>query len=202
MAIPFILLLFFFLFNNGESKCRHGCDLAVASYYIPPGSNLSYISTLFSCPIPDIVHYNYNIPDPDSIQGGTRIRVPFSCDCLNGDFLGHTFHYVIQKGDTYTKLARDVFSNLTTDYWIQRLNVYDPTHLPHFYPLNITVNCSCGDRHVSRDYGLFETRPLRPGENLPSLAAETGVPADLIQGFNRGSDFNSGSDVVFLPTKG
>ncbi|KAL0407239.1 UNVERIFIED_CONTAM: Chitin elicitor receptor kinase [Sesamum latifolium] len=130
--------------------------------------------------------YNPHVPNPDSIQTGTRLNIPFSCECLNGDFLGHTFHYITQKDDTYAKVARFAFANLTTDYWIQRVNVYDPTQVPDFVPINVTVNCSCGDAHVSRDYGLFATYPLRAGESLQSLAAETGVPGNLLERFNEG----------------
>ncbi|KAL0321111.1 UNVERIFIED_CONTAM: LysM domain receptor-like kinase [Sesamum radiatum] len=185
-----------------EAKCRKGCNLALASYYVSEGSNLTYISKVFNQPIPNILPYNPHVPNPDSIQSGTRLNIPFSCECLNGDFLGHTFHYITQKDDTYAKVARFAFANLTTDYWIQRVNVYDPTQVPDFLPINVTVNCSCGDAHVSRDYGLFATYPLRAGESLQSLAAETGVPGNLLEKFNEGLHFSPGSGIVFLPAKG
>ncbi|XP_073302413.1 chitin elicitor receptor kinase 1-like [Primulina huaijiensis] len=186
---------------NGESKCRKGCDLALASYYVWEGSNLTYISNIFSRNIPEILSYNPHVPSPDNIVSGTRINVPFSCDCLNGDFLGHTFEYTTQVGDTYVKIAGSAFSNLTTAYWIQRVNVYDPTNLPDYYPINVTVNCSCGDRRVSRDYGLFATYALRPGESLESIANDSGLPAYLLREYNPGSDFGAGAGIVFLPAK-
>ncbi|KAI3466544.1 hypothetical protein Pfo_023207 [Paulownia fortunei] len=200
LTICFSALLFTCI--NVEAKCRKGCDLALASYYVWEGSNLTYISKIFNQRIPEILWYNPQVLSPDSIQSGTRINVPFSCECLNGDFLGHTFDYITQRDDTYAKVARFAFANLTTDYWIQRVNVYDPTQVPDFVPINVTVNCSCGDRRVSRDYGLFATYPLRPGESLQSLAVETGVSADLLEGFNQGSNFSPGSGIVFLPAKG
>ncbi|KAL0328757.1 UNVERIFIED_CONTAM: Malonyl-CoA decarboxylase, mitochondrial [Sesamum calycinum] len=106
------------------------------------------------------------------------------------------------RDDTYSNVARFAFANLTTDYWIQRVNVYDPIQVPDSVPINVTVNCSCGDRHVSRDYGLFATYPLRAGESLQSLAAETGVPGNLLERFNEGLHFSPGSGIVFLPAKG
>ncbi|KAA8520132.1 hypothetical protein F0562_014388 [Nyssa sinensis] len=45
----------------------------------------------------------------------------------------------------------------------------------------------------SADYGLFATYPLRPGENLSSVAMESGVQAELLQRFNPGSDFGAGT---------
>ncbi|KAG6420499.1 hypothetical protein SASPL_117030 [Salvia splendens] len=133
---------------------------------------------------------------------GPGSTCPFTCDCLNGDFLGHTFAYITQKDDTYSRVAKFVFANLTTDYWIQRVNVYDPTQVPDSVPINVTVNCSCGDPKVIRVYGLFATYPLLPGETLMSLAADTGVPPELLKEFNPVSNFEAGSGTVFLPAKG
>ncbi|KAI5672996.1 hypothetical protein M9H77_13360 [Catharanthus roseus] len=187
---------------NGEANCRTSCGLALASYYVWGGSNLSYISTIFNQKVPEILKYNPQISTPDSIPTGSRINVPFSCDCLNGDFLGHRFEYKTQIGDTYVKIARIAFSNLTNAYWIQLVNTYDPTRVPDFIIINVTVNCSCGDTSVSKDYGLFATYPLHSGENLSSVATASGVPPVLLQRFNPGSDFSSGSGIVFVPAKG
>lgn len=82
------------------------------------------------------------------------------------------------------------------------VNIYDITEIPNYVPINVTVNCTCGDKQVSRDYGLFATYPLRPGENLSSLEAESGVPADLLEKYNLGTDFNAGGGIVYVPAKG
>lgn len=185
-----------------EAKCRKGCDLAIASYYVWQGSNLTYIANIFNQKLPDILRYNPQVSSPDSIRSGALINVPFSCECLNGEFLGHTFSYVTQKDDTYSRVAKFAFANLTTDYWIQRVNVYDSTQVPDSVPINVTVNCSCGDRRVSRAYGLFATYPLLPGETLVSLAADIGISPELLKEFNPGSDFDAGSGIIFLPSKG
>ncbi|KAI5570189.1 hypothetical protein BDE02_11G009600 [Populus trichocarpa] len=190
-----------FLVFKVQAKCRTGCDLALASYYVWQGSNLTYISTIFNQSITEILRYNPKVPNQDSIRSDTRLNVPFSCDCLNGDFLGHTFSYITQSGDTYHKIARNAFSNLTTEDWVHRVNIYDITEIPNYVPINVTVNCTCGDKQVSRDYGLFATYPLRPGENLSSLEAESGVPADLLEKYNLGTDFNAGGGIVYVPAK-
>ncbi|KAK3021941.1 hypothetical protein RJ639_046140 [Escallonia herrerae] len=195
-----VLLLLICSFKT-EAKCRRGCELAMASYYVLEGSNLTYISSIFGRQIPDILRYNPHVPNQDSIGANTRINVPFSCECLNGDFLGHTFAYVTQIGDTYDKIAKNAFANLTNEYWVQRVNMYDPTRIPDFVPINVTVNCSCGDRHVSRDYGLFATYPLRLGESLSSVATEVGVTEELLRRFNAESDFGAGTGLVFVPAK-
>ncbi|XP_028763019.1 chitin elicitor receptor kinase 1-like [Neltuma alba] len=184
-----------------EAYCNSGCKLALASYYVWEGANLTYISQIFGQQISEILKYNPTIPNPDYVRSATRINVPFTCDCLNGVFLGHTFTYKTQPGDTYRKIAEQDFSSLTTEDWLERVNMYEATEIPVDVGINVTVNCSCGDRHVSRDYGLFLTYPLRSGDNLPDLAAATGVPAGIILGYNPASDFNAGSGLVFVPAK-
>jgi chitin elicitor receptor kinase 1 len=198
--LAFHSLLFFSL--KAHAKCKNGCHHALASYYVWQGSNLTYIGGIFDQRVPEILKYNPNITSPDIIIAGTRINVPFSCDCLNGDFLGHTFSYITQFGDTYDRVAQYYFANLTTEDWVQRVNTYPPNRIPVYVPINVTVNCSCGDRHVSKDYGLFMTYPLRQGENLSYVAAESGVPAALLELYNPGSNFSAGTGLVYLPARG
>lgn len=199
--LELVFLVLFFSVKI-QSKCTKGCNLALASYYVAQGSNLTYISRIFSLSITEILKYNSQISRGDSIETGTRINVPFSCLCLNGDFLGHTFLYQTQVGDTYGKIARDVFANLTDEYWVQRVNSFPPAFIPDFAYINVTVNCTCGNKHVSKDYGLFVTYPLQPGEDLQSLTSESGVPTTLLEQFNPSSNFSGGSGLVFVPAKG
>ncbi|KAK0579404.1 hypothetical protein LWI29_025929 [Acer saccharum] len=197
-----VLLLLPILFLQAQAKCKTGCQVALASYYVWEGSNLTYISNIFGQEISQILLYNPNhIPNQDSVQSDTRVNVPFSCDCLNGDFLGHTFTYLTQPGDTYEKVAGTAFANLTTRDWVQRVNKFEPTQIPANVSINVTVNCSCGNRQVSKDYGLFSTYPLRPGDNLSVVADQSSVPADLLEKFNPSSNFSAGSGIVYVPAE-
>jgi len=184
-----------------EGNCDSGCDLALASYYIQEGSNLTYISNLFNQPTSEILKYNPNLKNPDVIQSQTRLNIPFTCDCLSGLFLGHTFLYKIKKNDNYKLIANIDYSNLITEDFLIRVNSYPAYNIPDDVVINVTVNCSCGDRHVSKDYGLFLTYPIRIGDNLSGIAAESGVPVEVVQRYNPSSDFSAG-ELVFLPAKG
>lgn len=203
IQIKFLAFHVFFLLLSfrAKAKCKSGC-LALASYYVWDGSNLTYISFIFGQQIPGILKYNPQVNDSDIFLTGTRINVPFSCDCLNSDFLGHTFTYITQHSDTYNKVAQIAFANLTTEEWVHRVNIYTPTRIPDHAAINVTVNCSCGDGDVSKDYGFFATYPLRPGEGLASVAAESGVPARLLKMYNKRSNFSSGDGLVFVPARG
>ncbi|XP_031105750.1 chitin elicitor receptor kinase 1 [Ipomoea triloba] len=188
---------------SAECRCSESCDLALASYYVWEGTNLTFTSQLFSVPPADIVAYSppENIPNQDSVLARTRILVPFRCDCLeNGEFLGRVFSYGVIPGDTYERVAERFYSNLTTVDSLRRFNSYTDNNIPDTgATLNVTVNCSCGDRDVSPDYGLFVTYPLRPGESLSSVANAANVSEDLVRRYNPGVNFNAGSGVVFVP---
>lgn len=116
--------------------------------------------------------------------------------------MGHTFSYAIQHGNTYKIVVEVDFSNLTTEDWVGRVNSYPPNQIPDNVNINVTVNCSCGNRHVSKDYGLFMTYPLRVGDSLQRVAAEAGVPAELLLRYNPTADFGAGNGLVFVPAKG
>ncbi|GAU14459.1 hypothetical protein TSUD_249990 [Trifolium subterraneum] len=182
--------------------CSIGCDLALASYYIRNGANISYISNIMKSKVvsnpQDIITYNKN---KDSVKFSNRVNVPFPCECLNGVFLGHTFMYKIQHGDVYASIAESTFRNLTTEDWLLRVNSYSPTNIPDDGTFNITVNCSCGNREVSTAYSLFITYPLRREDTLESIAKDTELDAELLQKYNPGVDFSQGYGLVFIPGK-
>ncbi|KAM7495229.1 hypothetical protein LguiB_029838 [Lonicera macranthoides] len=195
--LGFLLLI---SISSVESRCSRGCDLALGSYYVWPESNLTFISEITGAPIDVILNYNPQIPNQDSVQSDSRIRIPFTCDCINREFLGHVFTYNVRSGDTYDKVANLYYANLTTVPWLERFNFYSPNRIPDTNArLNVTVNCSCGDSRVSKDYGLFVTYPLRPGESLDSVASQSNLTADLIRNYNLGANFSAGSGLVYIP---
>ena len=67
---------------------------------------------------------------------------------------------------------------------IQRFNNYGANRIPDTATLNVTVNCSCGDKDISKEYGLFSTYPLRPGESLGSVSSVANLSLDLIRSYN------------------
>ncbi|XP_072991768.1 chitin elicitor receptor kinase 1-like isoform X1 [Typha latifolia] len=202
-------LLFFAILVSSllrsESFCQRGCDLALGSYYVSPKKvqTLSNISALFGLTADEVHPYNPNITKMGSIPSGSRVTVYFPCDCVDGEYLAHTFPYVFQHVDTYDKVADSVFAGLTTGHWLAEVNSYPELNVPDWVTINVTVNCSCGNGAVSREYGLFVTYPLRSGDNLSSVAAEYGLYSqkELIQAYNPGVDFGARKGIVFIPAK-
>ncbi|CAL5345649.1 unnamed protein product [Camellia sinensis] len=200
-----LLIVIIILFSIGvDSKCsseQQQCN-ALASYYVRDGSNLTYISKLLSSSLSQIQIYNPQITNPDSVHRDTRVNVPFSCACIGElGFLGHEFVYEVQSEDTYKLIAEKNYASLTTVEMLQRFNGYDTNRIPVKAMVNVVVNCSCGNSRVSKDYGLFISYPLRPGENLSAIAAEFNLSRQLLKDFNPNSDFSGGTGLVFIPGK-
>ena len=95
-----------------------------------------------------------------------------------------------------------VLANLTTGAWVQLFNIYDPTRILDNALINVTVNCSCWDASLSKEYGLFVTYPLWPDESLNLIAAGMNLTADLIRSYNPGVNFSAGSGLGYIPGKG
>ncbi|KAI8558257.1 hypothetical protein RHMOL_Rhmol04G0076700 [Rhododendron molle] len=201
LVLSFSLSIIFLRLTAVQSKCPKTCDLALGSYYVWPGTNLTFISTASADSIPDILGYNPNITNADSIEAETRINLPFTCDCIDDEFLGHVFPYTVQSGDTYYEIAQRYYANLTTPAMLEQFNSYPASNVPVNAVLNVTVNCSCGDASVSKVYGLFITYPLRVGDSLGSIAADANLSTDLLQSYNPGVDFSAGSGLVYIPGK-
>ncbi|KAK4484350.1 hypothetical protein RD792_006927 [Penstemon davidsonii] len=202
ITLNFSLLLLIGIFSSvADSTCSRGCDLALASYYVWLGSNLTFISDVTQTPIATILSYNPQIPNQDSVLADSRINVPFRCDCLaGGEFLGHVFTYAVNPGDTYEHVAQTSYANLTTAELLQRFNRYPAYNVPdRGAVLNATVRCSCGDRDVDRRYGLFVTYPLRVGETLESVAASNNLSVDVVRAFNPTANSSAGSGLLYIP---
>ncbi|BAT80970.1 hypothetical protein VIGAN_03060100 [Vigna angularis var. angularis] len=201
------LLLLFLLLEyvccNVEAKCLKGCDLALASYYVSSGLTLDDITHLMKSSVvsnsDDIISYNKDKTFNKNIFLFDRINVPFPCDCIHDEFLGHVFEYSAAEGDTYDSIAKVEYADLTTVELLRRFNSYGQNGIPKNAKVNVTVNCSCGNSQVSQEYGLFITYPLRPDNNLHDIANEAHLDAQLLQNYNPGVNFSKESGIVFIP---
>ncbi|XP_027171830.1 lysM domain receptor-like kinase 3 [Coffea eugenioides] len=185
-----------------NSQCSKGCDLALASYNVWQNLNPTIIAQLFSVPTSTLITWNpVSIPDEDTVLEGTRVNIPFPCDCINGNLLAHVFNCSVSSGDTYDIIASHFYANLTSTTWLRRFNSYPENNIPDTGVLNVTVNCSCGNKAISKDYGLFITWPIEVGDTLESVAAANNLSADLISRYNPTANFTAGSGLLFIPAK-
>lgn len=88
---------------------------------------------------------------------------------------------------------------MTNKELLIRDNSYEDGNIPDDVTLNVTVKCSCGNKDVSKDYGLFITYPMRPGENLSYIASVTNTSSRLIEMYNPRVNFSAGSGLLYIP---
>lgn len=203
VELGFFWVFFFLLWARAEPKCARTCE-AAASFYVTTNENLSYVAQLFS--IQDrktILPYNPQVTNEDSILAGSRLKVPFSCDCLNDTILAHNFSYTTVSGDTYGKISTTTFKNLTTVEDLRNFNSYSDSTIPINAQLNVPVRCYCGNGSISMEYGFFLTYPLRSDDNITDVLAQLDAPSiELVQRYNEGKNLSSGQGLVFIPIKG
>ncbi|XP_058746667.1 lysM domain receptor-like kinase 3 [Vicia villosa] len=213
MKLKSCLLLFLFVecvFFKVESKCVKGCDIALASYYVKPAFKLQNIINFMQSKIVSefnssdvLIRYNRHIvSNRANIFSYFRVNDPFPCDCIGGEFLGHVFEYTANERDTYDLIANSYYASLTSVEVLRKFNSYDPNHIPIKAKVNVTVNCSCGNSQISKDYGLFITYPLRSTDTLEKIANQTELDEGLIQNFNPDVNFSKGSGIAFIPGRG
>lgn len=197
-------------FSKVESKCVKGCDIALASYHVMPAFKLQNITNFMQSKIVSafnssdvLIRYNRDIlSNRANIFSYSRVNIPFPCDCIGGEFLGHVFEYTANERDTYDLIANSYYASLTSVQVLQKFNSYHPNHIPAKAKVNVTVNCSCGNSQISKDYGLFITYPLRSTDSLEKIANASKLDEGLIQNFNPDVNFSKGSGIVFIPGRG
>ncbi|XP_063941572.1 chitin elicitor receptor kinase 1-like [Daucus carota subsp. sativus] len=204
-SCSFLIMVTLFYTIEVDSKKCHGECTALASYYLWGGANLTLLTEAFNTNYSNIMGYNPQIYNFDKIYKGQRVNVPFQCGCLRGsdsEFLGHRFSFKSKTGNTYKTIADIVYSRLTRVEWLVEFNDFHANQrIEKNQSLDVPVLCSCGNKKVSKDYGLFITYPLRPGENLSLVAKRVELSEKLLMDYNPGVDFSSGSGMVFIPGK-
>jgi len=146
LSFEFLLLLL--LCYSIESKYSKGCDLALASYYVWQGANISFIvevmqsNILKSTEFDTILLYNSQVSSKDNLQSFIMINIPFPNDCINDEYLGHFFTYNVRTRDTYGKVINTYYANLTRIPSLMHFNTYPKVNIPDNGVLNVTVNYS------------------------------------------------------------
>jgi chitin elicitor receptor kinase 1 len=84
---------------------------------------------------------------------------------------------------------------------LQQVNSYDANALPPGAAVNISINCSCGDGQISKDYGLFLTIPRTNAtiDSLSNLSSIYRIPYKFLSEYNRYVDFAHTPGIAVVP---
>jgi chitin elicitor receptor kinase 1 len=215
MALRALLTRLLLLAAAASAAAGDGCRLsgcsALASYLIDRNQNLTYIASLFGfSDYHELAAFNPGVKNMDSIVAGQSLNISFPCNCQTlakspfSSYLAGSFSYKVVSGDIYSSIAAK-FNGLTTADWLDKANSYPSNNIPDTGTVNVTVNCSCGDPGISKDYGLFLTYPLTDGQTLASVAANYSFGSQeqlvLLNKYNPGIATNT-TRLAFIPVNG
>ncbi|MCO5568171.1 hypothetical protein L7F22_021867, partial [Adiantum nelumboides] len=198
-------LLFAAVQNTVSAQAVCGLDgcQAWALFVFPLNDTLFVVANRFSLANFTVLQNLNNISDPDNIEPGQLLRIPFTCDCRGNDTIRyHSFSYSVRAGDLGETIATMKFSNLTTVDAIDKANVNADGMLAGTV-LQVPINCSCGDPAVSKDYGMFGTYAAQPNDTLSSLSHKFGISQELLRNYNPAVSFDPlqpFTSILFIPT--
>ncbi|XP_028778833.1 lysM domain-containing GPI-anchored protein 2-like [Neltuma alba] len=180
---------------------------SLVDYSSPNETTLGHIQKLFNLKhVLDIVGANAL---PSSTRGnrtvkkGEIIKIPFQCMCSNGTGLSNkTPLYTIQKDDTLSHIAMEVFSRLVTYQQLQTLNnIPDPTKIQPGQKVWIPLPCSCDqvDGTGAVHYGYL----VATGSSFQQIAQQYGTTLDTLLDLNGISDPKSlqAGQIIDVPLK-
>ncbi|KAJ4805409.1 hypothetical protein LUZ62_017975 [Rhynchospora pubera] len=104
----------------------------------------------------------------------------------------------MQTEDTYDKVAMKYYANLTNTYFLTKFNRFPVEKVPDHATISVTVNCSCGDQSISKQFGLFVTYPLQANESSRSVAIAFNLSAAIVDEYNHGTSFSSAGGIVYV----
>ncbi|CAK9873401.1 unnamed protein product [Sphagnum jensenii] len=188
-------------FLKVESTCVPPTGCTAALYYIvQQGDTLANISNKFQTNNSIIQTYNPNIQNVNYIEAGNPIYIPFTCSCTNDQLLKQ-FFYSGQNGDNLTSIASGIYENFTQYDWIAAASA---NNTQPGQPLQIPVNCTCGNPSVSTKYGFFATYVVQNGDTESRIASKFNITESLLQQYNPGVNLLSlpTSSILFVPAKG
>ncbi|BBN07269.1 chitin elicitor receptor kinase 1 [Marchantia polymorpha subsp. ruderalis] len=189
--------------SEGDCLPRLGCSRALAYYKLVNDDTLLALADRFMTNVAELQKYN-DIPNPDSVEAGTVLFFPYTCECID-DRLGHEFLYQVALDDTVAQIAQIKYQFLSREAWITQASKL--SSVGTIYPgltVTVPVNCSCGDPSVSPDYGLFLTYPIRSGDNFTGIAQQFQANETLLQQYNPSinwSNLSPSTDIIFIPQR-
>ncbi|EFJ21730.1 hypothetical protein SELMODRAFT_443457 [Selaginella moellendorffii] len=175
-----------------------GCT-AVAFFNFTQNEQLNTVFTTFSVNFAQLQQYN-DLRSQDFVQAGQFVKIPFQCGCINGR-LAHTF--------VFNNVSQsDSFASINTRYYHELSNVasmsVDPSLNGQLFPgqpVNVLVNCSCGDPRFPV-FGLFMTYPGQRGDLVRDVATRFNTTVQNLTNYNPSlGNINSLSpdDRLFIP---
>jgi LysM repeat protein len=177
------------------------------SYTAPANSTLAKVAALFGVSDIDSLlganDFNLSTPATLALSPGDFLKVPVTCNCINGKRQSNSTIYEVMAGDTLSVIAGTTYQGLITYQQIGAANgIVDVNKILIGQLLVIPFPCGCNP--VSDQPVVYLAYPVQSGDRIANISADFGAHmADILSlnGIANASDLQVGS-VLEVPIPG
>lgn len=177
------------------------------SYTAPANSTLTQVAALFGVSDIDSLlganDFNLSTPATLALSPGDFLKVPVTCNCINGTRQSNSTIYTVIAGDTLSFIAGTTYQGLITYQQIGAANgIVDLNKIQIGQRLVIPFPCGCNP--VSDQPVVYLAYPVQSGDSIANISADFGAQmADVLSlnGIANASDLQVGS-VLEVPIPG
>jgi LysM repeat protein len=177
------------------------------SYTAPANSTLTQVAALFGVSDIDSLlganDFNLSTPATLALSPGDFLKVPVTCNCINGTRQSNSTIYTVIAGDTLSFIAGTTYQGLITYQQIGAANgIVDLNKIQIGQHLVIPFPCGCNP--VSDQPVVYLAYPVQSGDIIANISADFGAQmADVLSlnGIANASDLQVGT-VLEVPIPG
>ncbi|KAH9313556.1 hypothetical protein KI387_022183, partial [Taxus chinensis] len=129
------------------------------------------------------------------------VRVPITCNCVNGIRKCKSVSYKVRAADTLYTIANSVFGGLVTSEQVRVANsIGDPNLIDLGQTLTIPLPCSCFNGTDNGLPAIYLSYVVQPGDTLSGLGIKYGTTVtDLMTVNALGTSAIKAGDIIALP---
>ena len=147
-------------------------------YVIQGGDTFTKIAKSIGVSVTSIQKLNPTV-DPTKLKIGQKINIATLVPSKNNHINSGSSLYVIQRGDTFTKIGKKVGVSVSS---IQELNpTVDPTKLKIGQKINISTLVPSNNNHANQDSSVYV---IKSGDTFTKIGKTLGVSISSIQELN------------------
>ncbi|CAM6025057.1 unnamed protein product [Sphagnum balticum] len=186
------------VFTETCSSTSSNCN-ALVSYTAPANSTLAKVAALFGVSDIDSLlganDFNLSTPATLALSPGDFLKVPVTCNCINGTRQSNSTIYKVKAGDSLSLIAETTYQGLITYQQIGAANgIVDLNKIQIGQLLVIPFPCGCN--RVSDQPVVYLAYPVQSGDRIANISADFGAQmADVLSlnGIANASDLQVGS---------
>ncbi|GLJ12874.1 hypothetical protein SUGI_0199660 [Cryptomeria japonica] len=186
---------------DGSDTCN-----AMVGYNLPTDLKISEVASRFQVDPVALLGVNgidVSYPDIENqiLPAKYFVRVPVTCNCVNGLRQCSSVTYKVRASDTLYNIANSVFGGLVTAEQVRVVNsISDPNLIDLGQSLTIPLPCSCFNGTDNGLPAIYLSYVVQPGDTLAGLGVKYGTTVtDLMTVNALGTAAIKAGDIIAVP---